>query len=212
MATSSGCVEGQSVSRPPYFNGSNYGYWKTRMSFFLQSLDYEMWELIEDGYIAPTSERSKWSAAQKKRAALNAKGVNTIFCALSLDEFNRVSICKTAKEIWTILETTHEGTSPVKKSKVNLLVSDLEAFKMYENESISEMYSRFTNIVNELEGLGKTYTNLELVTRLLRCLPFSWDPKVMTIEESKGLDNVKLDELVGSLITHEMKMKRRENQ
>ncbi|XP_077237283.1 uncharacterized protein LOC143878955 [Tasmannia lanceolata] len=113
--------------------------------------------------------------------------------------------------IWTILETTHEGTSQVKKSKVSLLVSDLEAFKMNENESISEMY-RFTNNVNELEGLGKTYANLELVTRLLRCLPFSWDSKVTVIEESKNLDNVKLDELVGSLITHEMKMKRRKNQ
>ncbi|XP_077221693.1 uncharacterized protein LOC143855458 [Tasmannia lanceolata] len=158
MATSSGYVEGQSVSRPPYFNGSNYGYWKTQMDFFLQSLDFEMWELIEDGYIPPTSDRSKWSAAQTKRAALDGKGVNTIFCALSPDEFNRVSTCKTAKDIWTILEISHEGTSQVKKSKVSL-VSDLEAFKMNENESISEMYSQ--NIVNELSSLELLYGKVQ---------------------------------------------------
>ncbi|XP_077232517.1 uncharacterized protein LOC143869844 [Tasmannia lanceolata] len=207
MATSSGNAEGQSVTRPPFFNGSNYGYWKTQMIFYLQSHDYEMWELMEDGYTPPTKERSEWSATKKKLTTLNSKGVNTLFCALSPYEFNRFSTCKIAKDIWTTLETTHEGTSQVKKSKVSLLVTDLDAFKMDENEFISEMYSCFTNIVNELEGLGKTYANVELVTRLLRCLSFSWDPKVMAIEEFKNLDTLKLDELVGSLITNEMKMK-----
>ncbi|XP_077249810.1 uncharacterized protein LOC143889473 [Tasmannia lanceolata] len=108
------------------------------MTFFLQSHDYEMWELIEDGYIHPTTDRSEWSAVQKKRAALNAKGVNTIFCALSPEEFNRVFNCKTAKEIWTTLEITHEETTKVKKTKINLLVSDFEAFKIKNDESISE--------------------------------------------------------------------------
>ncbi|XP_077215726.1 uncharacterized protein LOC143850352 [Tasmannia lanceolata] len=161
----SGYAEGQASNRPPYFNGLNYGYWKIRMDFYLKSIDFEMWELIEEGFVEPTTERKTWSATDKKKATLDAKGVTQLFCALSAEEFNRVSNCKTVKEIWTTLETTHEGTTQVKKSRVNMLISDFEAFEMHEGESISDMFTRFTNIVNELNVLGKTYTNYELVQK-----------------------------------------------
>ncbi|XP_077232415.1 uncharacterized protein LOC143869739 [Tasmannia lanceolata] len=113
--------------------------------------------------------------------------------------------------MWTTLETTHEGTTQAKKSKVNMLISDFENFEMHESESISDMFTRFTNIVNELNALGKTYTNYESVQRLLRCFPDTWDPMVTAIEQSKDLDTLRLDDLMGNLITHEMKMKKKES-
>ncbi|XP_077247958.1 uncharacterized protein LOC143887696 [Tasmannia lanceolata] len=115
-----------------------------------------------------------------------------------------------AREIWTTLEITHEGTTQVKKSKVNMLISDFEALEMHEGESISDMFTMFTNIVNELNALGKTYTNYELVQRLLRSFPDNWDSMITSIEQSKDLDTLRLDDLMGNLITHEMKMKKRE--
>ena len=63
-----------------------------------------------------------------------------------------------AKEIWDKLEVTYEGTSRVKESKINLLVTQYEVFKIDESETITQMYSRFTNIINSLKVLGKTYT------------------------------------------------------
>ncbi|XP_077228491.1 uncharacterized protein LOC143861448 [Tasmannia lanceolata] len=155
--TSSGYMEGHASNRPPYFNGLDYGYWKKRMAFYLKFVDFEIWELVQDGYIEPSTDRKEWSAVDKIKATLDAKGVTLIFCALSLEEFNKVSTCKAAREVWTTLETTHEGTTQVKKSKVNMLISDFEAFEMHEGESISNMFTRFTNIVNELNALGKTY-------------------------------------------------------
>ncbi|XP_077215671.1 uncharacterized protein LOC143850299 [Tasmannia lanceolata] len=149
-----------------------------------------MWELIEEGYVEPTTERKNWSAADKKKASLDAKGVTQLFCALSSEEFNRVSNCKMAREIWITLETTHEGTTQVKKPKVNMLVTDFESFEMYKNESIFDMFTRFTNIVNELSALGKTNTNYELVQRLLRCFPDNWDAIITAIEQSKDLDTL----------------------
>ena len=35
-----------------------------------------------------------------------------------------ISQCKTAKEIWRILEITHEGTNQVKDFKVRILEND----------------------------------------------------------------------------------------
>ncbi|GAV89327.1 UBN2 domain-containing protein, partial [Cephalotus follicularis] len=102
-----------------------------------------------------------------KLLQLNAKAKHVIFCALS--------------HMWDRLMVTYEGTNQVKDTKINRLVHDYELFTMLENGNISSMYARFNDIINALEGLGKVYTNHELVSKILRCLPKSWEPKVMAI-------------------------------
>ncbi|GAV64746.1 UBN2 domain-containing protein, partial [Cephalotus follicularis] len=116
-----------------------------------------------------------------KLLQLNAKAKHGIFCALSPSEFNRVSSLNYAKEMWDRLIVTYEGTNQVKDTKINRLVHDYEFFTMLENENIFSMYVRFNDIINALKGLGKVYTNHELVSKILRCLPKSWEPKVTVI-------------------------------
>ncbi|GAV62312.1 UBN2 domain-containing protein, partial [Cephalotus follicularis] len=48
---------------------------------------------------------------------------------------------------------------------------EYELFIMHDNESISDMFTRFTTIINSLKKLGKSYSNQELVRKILRCLP-----------------------------------------
>ncbi|WP_374695630.1 hypothetical protein ACEW7V_01290 [Areca yellow leaf disease phytoplasma] len=60
-----------------------------------------------------------------KLAELNAKAMNLLYYALDPNEFNRIFTCNSTKEIWDKLEITHEGTSQVKTSKINLLVRKL---------------------------------------------------------------------------------------
>ncbi|GAV69277.1 LOW QUALITY PROTEIN: zf-CCHC domain-containing protein/UBN2 domain-containing protein, partial [Cephalotus follicularis] len=54
---------------------------------------------------------------------------------------------------------------------------EYELFIMHNDECMSDMFSRFTTIVNSLKNLGKSYSNQELVRKILRCLPRSWTPK-----------------------------------
>ena len=138
--------------------------------------------------------------------------MNALFCALDRNEFNRVSTCETAYDIWHTLEITYEGTSRVKESKINMYVHDYELFKMKPNELIVDMYTRFNGIVNKLKALGKTYENQELVRKLLRSLPKSWEAKVTAIQEAKDLNVLPLEELLGSLMTYEMNAKRYEEE
>ena len=209
--------EGNSATRPPLFNGNNYGYWKVRMIIFLQSMDYELWEIIEKGPYIPMKKetegtlvaknKSEWDESDKKRITLNAKAINILFCALSMEEFNRIRTCKTAKDIWYTLEVVHEGTNQVKESKISMLVHKYELFQMKHDESITQMYTRFTDIINDLSSLGKEYSMSEKVRKILRSLPKQWEAKVTAIQEAKNLSTLPLDELVGSLMTHEMTMK-----
>ncbi|GAV63492.1 LOW QUALITY PROTEIN: zf-CCHC domain-containing protein/UBN2 domain-containing protein, partial [Cephalotus follicularis] len=66
-------------------------------------------------------------------------------------------------------------------------------------------------IINSLKNLGISYPNQELVRKILRCLPKSWTSKVTAIEEAKDLTTLPLEQLLGSLMTHETTMKNHES-
>ena len=97
--------------------------------------------------------RSEWSETEVKKVQVNFKAINTLRCTLNPTEFNRISICTTAKEIWDKLKITHEGTSQVKESKIALISNQYEMFKMQANESVTSWFDRYTTIVNQLNQL-----------------------------------------------------------
>ncbi|GAV67867.1 UBN2 domain-containing protein, partial [Cephalotus follicularis] len=103
-----------------------------------------------------------------KMLQLNSKAKHVLFCAIGPNEFNRISSCDLAKEMWDLLEVTYEGTNQVKESKISMLLHEYELFLMHDNESISNMFTRFTTIINSLKNLCKYYSNQELIRKILR--------------------------------------------
>ncbi|GAV70938.1 zf-CCHC domain-containing protein/DUF4219 domain-containing protein/UBN2 domain-containing protein [Cephalotus follicularis] len=209
--------ESMSISKPPFFDGNNYSHWNIKMTIFIQALDFNLWDIVIDGYELPRTvskegvkilkHKSLYTDDDKKKVQLNAKAKHVIICALNSNEFNIVSSCATAKEMWDRLKVTYEGTNQVKDAKINMLVKEYEMFSMKETENISSIFVRFTNIINSLQSLNKYYTNSEMVRKILRCIPKSWMPKVTAIEEAKDLITLPLEELLGSLMTHKMPIK-----
>jgi len=61
-----------------------------------------------------------------------------------------------------------------------------EFFEMGDKETIMEMYTHFAHITNELKSLGKSFTTDELVRKILRFLPQSWETKVKGHPRSQG--------------------------
>ncbi|GAV90032.1 UBN2 domain-containing protein, partial [Cephalotus follicularis] len=166
------------------------------MTIFLQSLDYQLWYIIVNGPRMPTrtiegvvspKPESEYNDNDFRILQLNSKAKHVLFCVVGPNEFNRISSCDSAKEMWNLLEVTYEGTNQVKESKISMLIHEYELFMMHNDECISDMFTRFTTITNSLKNLGKSYSNQELVRKILRCLPKS------------------------SLMTHETTMKNHEN-
>ena len=191
------------------------------MTWYLESLDLEVWKTILFGYTFPTKDvdggkirktLDEYNEEESRKFQLNSRAIYILVCAMDRNEYNRISQCKTAKEIWRILEITHEGTTQVKDSKVRILENDYEMFKMKPNESIVEMFTRFTDVVNGLEGLGKRVSDQDKVSKILRCPPPKWNSKTEAIEEAKNLKELPLEELIGSLMTYEMKIARQEKE
>ena len=87
-----------------------------------------------------------------------------------------------------------------------MLVHQYELFEMDPTESITSTYTRFTDIIIGLKILGKVYTNSKLMRKILRSLPKLWKDKVTAIQDSKDLNKLPLEEIVGSPMMHELVM------
>ena len=215
MASSSFHQIDGSYNKAPVFNGEGYSYWKERMRIFICSHDLDVWNTIENGPFIPTcitdgktvtKPRNEWNEDEKKKVQLDWRGKNIITAAIGQDEFFRICSCKTAQEMWDTLQVTHEGMSEVKRARVNTLTHEYELFRMIPGESIQEMQKRFTHIVNHLATLGKTFTNEDLINKVLRCLSRNWQPKVTAIAESRNLATMTLATLFGKLQEHELEL------
>ena len=90
----------QSLNAPPYFDGSNYAFWKVRMRAFLCSIDEAIWDVVEIGWTRPEAAKSTRDKAALAASNANGKALNAIFCGVSLDEFHWISHITIANEAW----------------------------------------------------------------------------------------------------------------
>ena len=187
----------QSLNAPPYFDGSNYAFWKVRA--FLCSIDEAIWDAVEIGWTKPEAAKSTWDKAALATSNANSKALNAIFCGVSSNEFHRISHITVAKEAWQILETTYEGTKKVKDTKLQILTTRFEELRMSEDESFDSFYSKLNEVVIGKFNLGEKTEDSKVVRKILRSLPKSFRAKVTAIEESKYFDEIKVQELIGSL-------------
>ena len=88
------------------------------MKAFLQSLDEKVWQAVELGWTKPTEAPADWDDAKIKATNFNSRALNALFSAVTNEEFKKISSIETAKEAWTILQTTYEDTKAVKDSKL----------------------------------------------------------------------------------------------
>ncbi|GJR20924.1 hypothetical protein Tco_0969451 [Tanacetum coccineum] len=112
---------------------------------------------------------------EKRQLGKNNKANMTLYNALPYKEYDRVFMCKTAKEVWDTPIITHQGNSQVKDCKIDLLTQQYEKFSISKNH----------------------------VRKFLRALPLKWRAKVMVIEEDKDLATLPLDKLIGNLKVYE---------
>ena len=144
-----------------------------------------------------------WDDAKIKAANFNSRALNALFSAVKNEEFKKISSTEIAKEAWTILQTTYEGTKAVKDSKFQRLTTSFEEIKIEEDESFDEFYVKLNNIVNSAFNLKETIPEPKIFRKVLRSLPEGFHAKITAIEESNDIT-----ELVGNLQTYELGLTR----
>ena len=145
-----------------------------------------------------------WDEATINVANFNSRALNALFCGVTNEKFKRISFIEVAKEVWTILKTTYEGTKAEKTMKLQKLTSSFEEIKMEKDETFDEFYAKLMDIVNSVFNLGQSIAESKIMRKILRSLPERVHAKIIAIEEVKDIDQLPLTELVGNLQTYEM--------
>ena len=84
------------------------------------------------------------------------------------------------------------------------LTSKFESIRMFDDESFDEFYAKLNDIVKSTYNLGEIYDQPKIVKKILRFFTEDFRPKVAAITESKDVDSISIDELVGSLQSYKL--------
>ncbi|XP_073121260.1 uncharacterized protein [Henckelia pumila] len=158
------------------------------MQAYLSALDDAMWFFIIDGPLAITKintaialygggpqyiekQRIEWTAEDKKKANLDNVAKDILYKTLDKNTFSNIKTCKTGKEIWEKLIQLCEGNEQTKENKLSVATQKFDNIRMKSGESMTEFDERVSSIVIELNGLGKTYPNREVILKVIRGLP-----------------------------------------
>ena len=87
-----------------------------------------------------------------------------------------------------------------------MLTTRFEELKMSKDESFDSFYSKLNEVIVNKFNLEEKTEDFKIVRKILRSLPESFRAKVTAIEDSKDLDDIKVQELIGSLQTYEMSL------
>ena len=75
---------------------------------------------------------------------------------------------------------------------------------MSDDESFDEFHAKLNDIVNSAYKLGEIYDQPKIVRKILKSLTENFRPKVTAITESKDMDSIPIDELIGSLQSYKL--------
>eukprot|EP00258_Populus_trichocarpa_P031704 XP_024447723.1 uncharacterized protein LOC112325426 [Populus trichocarpa] len=106
------------------------------------------------------------------------------------------------------MKTKYQGNTRVKHAQLQALRRDFEVLEMKIGESVTDYFSRVMMVANDMRNYGEDMQDVKIVEKILRTLTDKFNYIVCSIEESKDIDLLSVDELQSSLIVHEQKFRR----
>ncbi|XP_076906897.1 uncharacterized protein LOC143563179 [Bidens hawaiensis] len=104
------------------------------------------------------------------------------------------------------MKTKYQGSARVKRAQLQRLRRSFEVLEMKNGESVTDYLGTVMVIANEMRSCGDEMSDVTIVEKVLRTLTENWNFFVCSIEESKDLDEMSVDELQSSLLVHEQKL------
>lgn len=174
-----------------------------------------LWSLIETG-VEQTQVGIAVNENQRKRIeeqrTKDQKVKHYLYQAIDRVVFEQILDRSSSKAIWEAMKKRYEGNDRVKKSMLQKLRRDFEILEMKTTETIPEYFGRVLAVANQMRSNGESMTDVKIVEKILRTLTDKYMFVVVSIEESKDIETMTIDELQSTLIVHEQKFKRTVNE
>jgi hypothetical protein len=162
------------LGKPPVFYGEDYSRWSDIMRYHLTSLHTSIWDIVEFGAHVPSVGDEDYDANEVAQIRhFNSQATTILLTSLSREEYNKVQGLKSAKEIWDVVKTAHEGDEVTKITKRETIEGELGRFMLNQGEEPQAMYNRLKILVNQVRNLESTkWDDHEMGKVILRSLVF----------------------------------------
>ncbi|GJY21280.1 hypothetical protein Tco_0393846 [Tanacetum coccineum] len=140
---------------------------------------------------------AQWTADKRKAANLDQRLKSLIMSVLPDDQMNSVINCLTIKSTWDDLILYHEGPSDVKESRVMDLKLCYNTFKFKEGESLTQTFTRYKALMNELVNEDIKLSKLEINTSFINGLPKKWLTYCQSLRNTNHVKDFELASLFG---------------
>jgi hypothetical protein len=115
---------------------------------------------------------------------------------------------KSAKEIWDVLKTTHEGDEVTKITKHEMIAGEHGRFVLNNGEEPQAMYNRLKTTVNQVRNLRSIkWDDHEMIKVILRSLIFHNPTQVQVIRENPRYKQMSPKEVIGKFVSFELMVK-----
>ncbi|GJT50897.1 retrovirus-related pol polyprotein from transposon TNT 1-94 [Tanacetum coccineum] len=142
---------------------------------------------------------TQWAPEERKAANLDQRLKSLIMSVLLDDQMNSVINCLTEKSTWDDLILYHKGPSDVKESRVIDLKLCYNTFKFKEDESLTQTFTRYKALMNELVHDGIKLLKLEINTGFINGLPKKWLAFCQSLRNTNHVKEFELASLFDSL-------------
>jgi hypothetical protein len=103
--------------------------WSDIMRHHLTSLHESIWDIVEFGVQAPQVGDEDYDSDEATQIRhFNSQATSILLASLCREQYNKVQGLKSAKEIWNVLKTMHEGDEVTKITKCETIEGELGRF------------------------------------------------------------------------------------
>jgi hypothetical protein len=197
------------LGKPPVFEGEDYSMWSDKMRHHLTSLHKSIWDIVEYGALVPKVGDKDYDSEEVDQIMhFNSQATTILLASLSREKYNKVQGMKSAKEIWDVLKTVHEGDEVTKITKREMIEGELGRFMLNQGEEPQAMYNRLKALVNQVRNLGSTkWDDHEVVKVILRSLVFLNPTQVQLIRGDPRYKLMSPEEVIRKFVSFELMIK-----
>ena len=130
---------------------------------------------------------------------------NYLFQSIDKSILKTITQKKTAKQLWDSMKVKYQGNARVQRAQLQILCRNFEVLEMKLGESVTDYFGRVMLVANDMRNLGENMSDVKIVEKILRTLTEKYNYIVCSIEESKDINHLSVDELQSSLLVHEQK-------
>ncbi|GJS57155.1 hypothetical protein Tco_0651939 [Tanacetum coccineum] len=166
------------ASKFPMLKPSEFEIWRMRIEQYIQTIDYAMWEVIENGATLPKNNKSvevsvtlmlHTTVEEKAQRRLEVKARSTLMMGIPNEHQLKFNYIKDAKKLLEAVE---------------------KRFEM-----LDQTFDRLQKLVSQLELLDEKLSQEDVNQKLLRRLSPEWNTHVIVWRNKVDLDTMSMDDI-----------------